>query len=375
MTSQALPMASRVGAIRVMVVDDSAVVRGLISRMLRADPDLEVVSTAANGAMALSDLRRRQTDVVVLDIEMPVMDGLAALPRILEEHPDIKVIMVSSLTRRNAEISLRSLQMGASDYVPKPEAGLVAADDFSRELIAKIKALGGPRFRAAAPRPAMVTPAAAAPSRGSVADYPATVRPPRTHRAKPSVIAIGSSTGGPPALLSLFAGLKGSIQLPILLTQHMPATFTALLAEQLTKVGERPCAEAIDGQPVLPGRCYVAPGGWHMIVERDGVQPVLRLNQDPPENFCRPAVDPMLRSVASVYGATALAVILTGMGSDGAKGCAAIADAGGRFIAQDEATSVVWGMPGAAAATGRAEEILPLSEIAPWICRAVSVTI
>jgi two-component system chemotaxis response regulator CheB len=151
----------------------------------------------------------------------------------------------------------------------------------------------------------------------------------------------------------------------------MPATFTALLAEQLSRAGDRPCAEARDGEPVLPGRCYVAPGGWHMLVEREGGTPVIRLNQEPPENFCRPAVDPMLRSVARTYGPASLAVILTGMGADGAKGCAAISDAGGRFIVQDEPTSVVWGMPGAAAGTGRAESILPLDQIGAWLRRVV----
>jgi two-component system chemotaxis response regulator CheB len=192
------------------------------------------------------------------------------------------------------------------------------------------------------------------------------VRGPRT---RPNIVAIGSSTGGPTALLHLFEALRGGVEQPILLTQHMPATFTALLAEQLTRAGRRPCAEGRDGELVRSGHCYVAPGGWHMTIERDGAANVLRLNQEPPENFCRPAVDPMLRSVAKAYGPAAFAIILTGMGSDGAKGCEAIANAGGRFIAQDQATSVVWGMPGAAAATGRADAVLPLDEIGGWTRR------
>jgi len=196
---------------------------------------------------------------------------------------------------------------------------------------------------------------------------------PRPVRGKTTVVAIGASTGGPPALLKLFEALRGAVEQPILLTQHMPATFTALLAEQLSRAGDRPCAEAKDGEPILGGRCYVAPGGWHMVVDRQGALPVLRLNQEPPESFCRPAVDPMLRTAAHVFGTGLLATVLTGMGSDGAKGCEAVARAGGRFIVQDEASSVVWGMPGAAAATGLAESILPLNDIGPWIRRATGV--
>jgi two-component system chemotaxis response regulator CheB len=343
--------------IRVLVVDDSAVVRGLISRQLDADPEIRVVATAANGELALAELRRRLVDVVVLDIEMPVMDGLKALSRIVEEHKGVRVIMASTLTRRNAEISLRALHLGASDYIAKPETGLTGAEDFKRELTSKVKALAARR-----PRP----PPASTPPRSS--DFVRT----RFEKARPVVLAIGASTGGPTALAKLFESLRGAVEQPILLTQHMPPTFTALLAEQLTRSGERPCAEARDGEPVRPGRCYVAPGGWHMIVDREGATPVIRLNQLPPENFCRPAVDPMLRSMAKVYGTGVLAVILTGMGSDGAKGCEAVARAGGCFVVQDEASSVVWGMPGAAAATGLAEHIMPLTDIGPWTRRATT---
>ncbi len=346
------------GAIRVMVVDDSAVVRGMISRQLSEDPAINVVCTAANGELALAQLARHPIDVVVLDIEMPIMDGLTALARIVVEYPLARVVMVSTLTQRNAEISFRALQLGASDYVPKPESGLGAADEFKRELLAKVKALGGLRRRPSAvpcPPPAPM------------------VRAPRVHATRPSVLAIGASTGGPPALLALFESLRGAVEQPILLTQHMPPTFTALLAEQLTRAGGRPCSEARDGERIRPGACYVAPGGWHMVVERDGAHPILRLNQEPPEHFCRPAVDPMLRSVAKVYGAGVAAIILTGMGSDGASGCEAVANAGGRFVAQDQATSVVWGMPRAAAATGLAENILPLDRIGPWARRVTGI--
>jgi two-component system chemotaxis response regulator CheB len=355
---QTLPEAASSPAprVRVMVVDDSAIVRGLIVQTLERDPALRVVARAANGEAALIELARTAVDVVVLDIEMPVMDGLTALPLILKLQPEARVVMASTLTRRNARISLQALQAGAADYVPKPETGgLVGADEFARELTAKVKALGR---RGATPAP--TTPTIAATVR------PAPLSPP----VRPQVVAIGGSTGAPPALMSLFEALKGELEQAVLLTQHMPPTFTAMLAEQLERAGGRPAAEARDGEPVLPGRIYVAPGGWHMTVGRSGQVPVIRLNQEAPEHFCRPSVDPMLRSAAAVYGPGLLAVILTGMGADGAEGCRAVTEAGGRFVVQDEATSVVWGMPGAAARTGLAEAVLPLNQIAPWVRRA-----
>ena len=353
----------RPGAVRVLVVDDSAIVRGLVSRQLQTDPDIAVVATAAHGEAALMELGRRDVDVVVLDIEMPVMDGLTVLPLIVERYPRVKVIMASTLTRRNAEISLRALQLGACDYVPKPESNLVTAEDFQRDLIQKVKTFGGRASPTAAASPAAIAAAPAA--------SPQIVRRPALQT--PSALAIAASTGGPPALLKLFEALRGAVKQPIFVVQHMPPTFTALLAERLSVTGDRPCAEARDGEVVTPGRCYVAPGGWHMTVSR-GVQelPKVRLNQEPPENFCRPAVDPTFRSLAEAYGPGVMAVVLTGMGSDGAKGCQSIAAAGGRFAVQDEPSSVVWGMPGAAAGTGLAEAILPLDEIAGWLRRVMS---
>ena len=339
------------GLCRVMVVDDSAVVRGLISNQIAADSGFEVVCTAPNGQVALRELARHAIDLVVLDVEMPVMDGLTALQSILELRPEVRVVMVSALTRRNAEVSLKALQLGAADYVPKPQGGLAGAEDFRRELLEKLRALA---------------PSGQAPTRPVVLPRPAVA----ARRSSPQVLVIGASTGGPPALLQLFESLQGAVQQPILLTQHMPATFTAFLAEQLGRAGKRPCTEGRDGEPIEAGRCYVAPGGWHMTVAREGALPVIRLNQDPPEHFCRPAVDPLLRSAADVYGGGVLAAVLTGMGCDGAAGCEAVVRAGGRFVVQDEKSSVVWGMPGAAAATGLAQEVLPLTEIGPWLRQA-----
>ena len=349
--------------IAVMVVDDSAVVRGVITRQIDGQPDLAVVASASNGEMALNALRRHVVDVVILDIEMPVMDGLTALPLILAEWPHIKVVIASSLTRRNVEISLKALQLGASDCLAKPDAagGAYTADDFNADLIAKVRALGALAQRARPARSPVPAPVAA-PARLSPA-------PLAGSGLRPEVIAIGGSTGAPPVLVRLFEGLKGHVSQPILLTQHMPPTFTALLAEQLERAGGRPCAEGRDGEVIQPGRAYIAPGGWHMIVERSGSQRVIRLNQEPAVNFCRPAVDPLFQSVAQIYGRAVLGIILTGMGADGARGCEAISKAGGRFAVQDEATSAVWGMPGAAARTGLAERILPMQAIAAYIAQ------
>ena len=338
--------------IRVMIVDDSAIVRGLIIQMLEKQPDIQIVARAANGEVAIAELGRTEVDVIVLDLEMPVMDGMTALPLLLAKRPGVQIVVASTLSKRNARISLEALQLGAADYVPKPETGsLVNAQEFERELVSKIVALGR-RGRARA-QSSPLTPVAVVPC--------------RTSTVRPGIIAIGGSTGAPPVLLKLMAGLKDSVSQPILITQHMPATFTALLAEQIERAGGRPCAEGKDGEPILPGRAYVAPGGFHMTVGRSGVTPVIRLNEDAPEHFCRPAVDPMLRSAAEVYGNRLLAVILTGMGADGAEGCRIAAQAGGRFAVQDEASSAVWGMPGAAAKTGLAEAILPAPNIANWI--------
>jgi len=358
---------------RVMVVDDSAVIRGLLTRSLEKDPAVRVIASVSNGELAIKALERHDVEVVILDIEMPVMDGLTALPKLLAAQPGLQVIMASTLTRKNAEVSLRALQAGAADYIPKPSSSseLTSADVFQRELLDKVKALA----KASRPnRPATMRPRNLD-SRMPVA--PANLAPKRTitlrkaSAALPRIIAIGSSTGGPQALLEVLRDIAARVKLPILITQHMPATFTTLLAEHIERATGVPCAEGKDGEVVHAGRIYLAPGNYHMIVESQGASTVVRLNQNPPENFCRPSVDPMLRSLARIYGSSLLTIILTGMGSDGQKGAMEVVEAGGTVIAQDEATSVVWGMPGAVATSGLCSAVLPIQEIGPSVRKLV----
>ena len=363
------------GPFRVMVVDDSAVIRGMISRWIDADPALTVVGSASNGQMAVQQLERLDPEIVVLDIEMPGMDGISALPKILSALPDVKVIMASTLTLRNADISMKALAAGAADYIPKPTSTrqMQGANDFQRDLLAKLKALGNARRNHPGARRRPSKPGRAvsiAKPRERLALYnkgPIVLRP--RSKQPPRILAIGSSTGGPQALFRLFGFVRDRIRLPILITQHMPATFTTILAEHLRRIAGAPCREAIDGEPVVGGTIYVAPGDWHMTVEADGSQKVIRLNQNPSENFCRPSVDPMLRSVAKAYGAHVLGLILTGMGHDGLNGGRVVVDAGGTVLAQDEATSVVWGMPGAVATGGLCSAVLPIDEIGPTVER------
>jgi two-component system chemotaxis response regulator CheB len=353
-----------------MVVDDSATIRGLLRRTLAGDPEIEVAAAAGDGSAALTAIKGIAVDVVVLDIEMPVMDGLTALPLLLAARPGVQIIIASTLTRRNAEISLKALSLGAADYVTKPSAvELVGAETFKRELLEKVKTLG--RRAQSLPRRA-----AAATARPAEAPLAAPKRPIVLRTAagtRPAAIAIGSSTGGPQALVAVLTALRGGPTQPILITQHMPPTFTAILADHLKRASGRETAEGIDGEAVVDGRVYIAPGDHHMRVERrpDGSLRI-RLGKEPPEHFCRPAVDPMMRSIAAAYGGKTLAVILTGMGHDGAAGVREIAAAGGTVLAQDEASSVVWGMPGAAAATGVCSAVLPLGEIAPAVTRVAA---
>lgn len=354
----ALRPAAAASACRVMVVDDSAVIRGLLTRTLEGDGGIAVVASASNGQMALDALRRHDIELVLLDVAMPVMDGLTALPLLLTARPDLKVIIVSSLTKSGAAVTLKALAAGAADYVTKPtSAALAAGDAFRHELIAKVKGL------VAAGRTGVALPAAASayPVAGNV------LRPLRS--APPQAIAIGASTGGPMALYRIAAAWARDIRQPIFVTQHMPPTFTAIFAEHLARASGLVSAEAVDREPVVGGRIYVAPGDYHMAVEGgDGARRV-RIAKGPAENYCRPAVDPMLRSLAQCYGSGLLVVMLTGMGQDGLRGARAVVAAGGTVVAQNQATSVVWGMPGAVATAGLCAAILPLDEIGPFVAR------
>ena len=365
-------------SIRVMLVDDSAVVRGLVTRILEGEAGIQVVASVGNGQMALASLERNEIDVVILDIEMPIMDGLTALPKLLQIDPGLKIIMQSTLTLKGADVSLRAMQMGAADYIPKPTStrDLAGGADFKAELVGKIRALGQARRAGARPARPGGPPATRPVTMSTTPRTPVAIHPPGPLQLRsntpepPDVIAIGSSTGGPQALFTVLGTMKaGSVRQPILITQHMPATFTTILAEHIGRVSGWDAREAADGEVITSGRVYIAPGDFHMVVETKGTDKVLRLNKNPPENFCRPAVDPMLRSIAAAYGKRVLTCILTGMGADGMKGGQAVVASGGTVIAQDEASSVVWGMPGAAATAGICSAVLPLPEIAPWIMK------
>ena len=339
--------------IRVMVVDDSAIVRGLITRTLKSDPRIEVTASCSNGEMAVAQAAKRPLDVIILDIEMPVMDGLAALPKLQQVNPQARIVMASTLTQRNAGISLRAMALGAADYIAKPTTDrLNASAEFHRDLIHKVIALGQ--------------------SKKPMPSRPASLRLPEKSplllrggaMRRPRIIAIGSSTGGPQALLTLLGALPPAVNCPIVIAQHMPATFTTVLAQHIARASGRPCTEATHRMEIKSGSIFLAPGDYHFQLAREGAGYVARLSQTAPENFCRPSVDPLFRSVAELFGAESCAVMLTGMGSDGCGGAKIMAAAGAPVIAQDEATSVVWGMPGAVAQAGICSAILPLPQIA-----------
>jgi two-component system chemotaxis response regulator CheB len=342
-----LPPAPEAAVARVMICDDSVVIRGAIARILESDPAIRVVARVGNGKLAIDELARQAVDVVVLDIEMPVMDGLTALPLLLRADPGLKVVVASTLTTRGADVALRALRLGAADYLPKPTANGIG-DGFRHELLAKVKGLARLRHAHVVPsRPASLLQL-----------RPAPMLPAR-------LLAIGSSTGGPQALFTLVQGLGTRIDVPVVLTQHMPPSFMPILAEHIGKLGGLACTEARDGEMLRPGHIYLAPGERHLLVREAHGALQARLSSDPPENFCRPAVDPMLRSAAEACGGRVLVAMLTGMGHDGLAGTRRVIELGGAAVAQDEATSVVWGMPGAVAQAGLCHAVLPLARIAP----------
>ena len=335
------------GVARVMICDDSLVIRGAIARILDADPGIEVVAKVSNGRAAIEEIGRNQVDVIVLDIEMPIMDGMSALPLLLRADPAVRIIMASTLTTRGADIALRALRLGAADYVPKPSTiGTKGDEAFSRELVEKVKGLARQRRPIGQPQKA----------KGAITLRPAPVVP-------PILLAIGSSTGGPQALFTLFQGLGRAVPVPVVVTQHMPPTFTPILAEHITRLGLMACTEARDGETLVAGRIYLAPGDRHLLIEGSRAGLKARITTDPPENFCRPAVDPMLRTAAAACDGRVLVAMLTGMGHDGLAGTRRVIESGGCAIGQDEASSVVWGMPGAIAQAGLCHAVLPLNKM------------
>lgn len=366
--------------IRVLVVDDSVVIRKIVTNVLNSDPDIEVVGTAPNGRIALAKLPHLTPDLITLDVEMPDMDGLQTLAALRQIPANLPVIMFSTLTQRGAAATLDALALGASDYVTKPAnvgSVTVGMQRIRDELIPKVKAFCNHLLKneknvtskRGSSNPASNLGAVQPPSPGS--SFSALRRFPLQSGGKVEVVAIGVSTGGPNALATLFPQWQASFPVPIVLVQHMPPMFTKLLAERLAAKSAVPVNEGIIGMPLLPGRAIIAPGDFHMVVERDAAGVQVNLQQEPPENSCRPAVDVLFRSVARVFGSRVLSVVLTGMGQDGLRGCEAVKAAGGQVLVQDEASSVVWGMPGIVAKAGLADKILPLNQLGVEILRRV----
>ena len=372
--------------IRIMLVDDSAVIRRLLTDVLVGDPQLEVIGSAQNGQIALEKLSAFNPDMIILDVEMPVMDGLETLTEIRKRQPRLPVIMFSSITERGAAVTLEALGRGANDYVTKPAntGNMMASLQRVRdELIPRIKVFcrhllvpatptvpTTPTERRAAPKLPVQPELAVRPfSTPSLAPLPRPVT--NATRQRVDIVAIGVSTGGPNALAALLPRLPAHFPVPILIVQHMPPIFTRLLAERLAAQSTLPVAEATAGEVLQPGHIRLAPGGSHLVLERQGAQVRLQLNQDPPENSCRPAVDVLFRSVAATYRGNVLAVVLTGMGNDGLRGCEVIRNAGGQILVQDEASSVVWGMPGFVAKAGLADGQIALNQLAGEILNRV----
>jgi len=355
--------------IRVLVVDDSVVVRKIVTDVLSEDPAIEVVGTAVNGRIAVGKLEQLKPDLVTMDIEMPEMNGIEAVRAIRaraggERHSRLPIIMFSTLTERGASATLDALSAGANDYVTKPaNVGSVAQsmESVRQQLIPKIKARTG-------------RPVTASPSRAA-APAPAAVRPPapRTGAVKqPAVLVIGSSTGGPEALARVLPALPASLPVPVLLVQHMPPVFTRQFAQRLDRLCVLRVVEAVDGTPLAPGTVHLAPGDHHLTVRKTNRGLYTALDQAPPENFCRPAVDPLFRSAVEAFDGAVLGVVLTGMGADGRIGAGRVREAGGEVVVQDQATSVVWGMPGAVATAGFADEVLPLDRVAEAVLRRLT---
>ncbi|MFH7030157.1 MAG: chemotaxis response regulator protein-glutamate methylesterase [Heteroscytonema crispum UTEX LB 1556] len=349
--------------IRVLIVDDAVVVRSRVSKVLSGDRELEVVGVAANGRIALAKIPQVNPDVVILDVEMPEMNGLETLAAIRKIYPLLPVIMFSTSTRTGATATLEALSLGATDYATKPSnlGSLEAANQhICQELIPKIKLFGS---GVAQLQISNVPPKL----NDGEKDFIPSALSNNFSTKKIDVLAIGVSTGGPNALDVLLSQLRADFPIPILIVQHMPPMFTKLLAERLASKCKIRVDEAVPGAVLEPGKAWIAPGDFHMIVQRDGTAVRIATNQAPPENSCRPSVDVLFRSVAEVYGAKAIAVVLTGMGKDGLRGCECIREVKGQIIVQDKASSVVWGMPGFVAQAGLADRVIPLDQMAEEI--------
>lgn len=351
---------------RILIVDDSVVIRQLLREVLAGDPQLQIAGVAANGQIALAMLDQVSPDLVTLDVEMPVLDGLETLKQLRQSHPRLPVIMFSTLTARGAQATIESLAFGASDYVTKPSnvgSVMVAKERIREQLIPKIKALckltsGTPAIPYVRPRPSASLPA----------------QPGRQQSAGTvEVVAIGCSTGGPNALAEILPNLPANFAVPVVVVQHMPATFTRFLAQRLDSICALRVREAVSGEPLRPGTIWIAPGDFHMKVTKSATGLRLATEQSPPENSCRPSVDVLFRSVIAACGGNVLAVVLTGMGQDGLRGCKELYDVGAQIVVQDEATSVVWGMPGFIAREKIADRVLPLQEIGLEITRRVEI--
>jgi two-component system chemotaxis response regulator CheB len=351
-----------------MVVDDSVVVRKIVTDVLSQDPAITVVGTAPNGRLAVTKLGQLKPDLVTMDIEMPDMNGIEAVRAIRAgsgaagggKHSRVPIIMFSTLTERGASATLDALSAGANDYVTKPaNVGSVAQsmESVRQQLVPKIKALTGRSLTAGAP----------APSAAPVAPRPPVAR--TRARQEPAVLVIGSSTGGPEALSKVLPHLPAGLPVPVLVVQHMPPVFTRQFAQRLDRLCALDVVEAVAGTTLAPGTVHIAPGDFHLTVKNTGGVRRTALDQGAPENFCRPAVDVLFRSAVAAYDGAVLGVVLTGMGSDGRIGTGQIREAGGTVVAQDQATSVVWGMPGAVAQAGHADEVLPLDRVAEAITR------
>ncbi|MCC7142389.1 MAG: chemotaxis response regulator protein-glutamate methylesterase [Candidatus Eisenbacteria bacterium] len=357
--------------IRVLIVDDAVVVRKILTDVLASDPDIEVVGVAANGSIAVQKIPQVNPDLVTLDLEMPEMDGLETLTEIRRLYPKLPVLLFSTLTERGAASTLDGLSRGASDYVTKPSnVGSVqlAMQRIREDMIPKVKSLCPGRAMSAAPPPAVAkAERPVLPTRTPVST------PAVRGGGRPQILAIGCSTGGPNALAAMLPCLPGDLPIPVVLVQHMPPLFTRLLAERLDDKCALKVREAAEGDIISPGGIWIAPGDFHLELRSGaGGQKTVHLQQNPPENSCRPAVDVMFRSVAAQYGSHVLGVVLTGMGQDGLRGSEVIKEAGGEIWVQDEASSVVWGMPGFVARAGLASRVLPLDQIGTELGRFLS---